>query len=73
MPTEQLLLKQNQSEWVREIRNLLVNGLKPELKQKMEEVTGQLIQELYMDWNLENETALFLAVTSQGTPLVPIE
>lgn len=65
LPTEQALLKHSQSKRILETRELLLNGLKPELKAALEEITGQFIEEFYTDWNLENETALLLAVTRQ--------
>lgn len=65
LPTEQALLNRSRSKRVLETRDLLLNGLKPELKANIEEITGQVLMEFYADWNLENETALFLAVTKQ--------
>lgn len=66
LPTERLLLDRNESERVLKTRDLMMTELKPELMTGLATLTELAIDEFYADWNLENETALFLAVASQG-------
>lgn len=64
LPTEKLLLDRNESKRVLKTRDLMMAGLKPELITGLANLTELAIEEFYADWNLENETALFLAVAN---------
>ncbi|WP_084245906.1 Na-translocating system protein MpsC family protein [Planomicrobium okeanokoites] len=62
---EKILLKQNEWKRVLETRNLLVQELKPIIRQQLKEIAGWTIDEFYVDWNLDLETGTFLAVSSE--------
>ncbi|WP_033541153.1 Na-translocating system protein MpsC family protein [Planococcus sp. CAU13] len=61
-PSEQLLLKRNETKRVAETRDILLGGVKPELLQGLAAITGSNVQELYADWNLEKGSGMFIAV-----------
>lgn len=62
IPSEQLLLKRSETKWVAKTRDILLNGVKPELLQGLAAITGSNIKELYADWNLEKESGMFIAI-----------
>lgn len=60
---EKILLKQNEWKRVLETRNLLVDELKPIIRQQLKDIGGWTIEKFYVDWNLNLETGTFLAIT----------
>ncbi|MCX7571888.1 Na-translocating system protein MpsC family protein [Tumebacillus sp. DT12] len=49
-PIERVLLEQGQEMVVRELRMKMMDKLLPELREFLEETTGQRVRELYYDW-----------------------
>lgn len=62
IPSERLLLKRNEIKRVAKTRDILLNGVKPELLQELAAITGIKAKELYADWNLEKGSGMFIAV-----------
>ncbi|MGI2327260.1 Na-translocating system protein MpsC family protein [Planococcus sp. YIM B11945] len=62
LPTEEILLKRNEMKRLLETRDLLMEGLKTDLKTDLGEITGHAILEIYADWNLKKETGMLIAV-----------
>jgi len=62
LPTEEFLLQHGKVKELMETRDLLLNGWKPEIRKALETTIGEPIEEIYMDWNLENRTGLLMAV-----------
>ncbi|RLQ84931.1 Na-translocating system protein MpsC family protein [Planomicrobium sp. Y74] len=62
IPSEQLLLKRNEVKRVAKTRDILLDGVKPELLQGLNAITGVNVKELYADWNLEKGSGMFIAV-----------
>ncbi|WP_052131512.1 Na-translocating system protein MpsC family protein [Planococcus sp. CAU13] len=65
MPSEKLLLQKDKSTYVMETRDLLMQSLKADFIQEFEKITNKKTVEFYADWNLENESGMFLAVSDQ--------
>lgn len=66
-PMERILLGQEESQRVLETRDLLINELSPEIKQKLWESAGLDVKDVYADWNLENETGIIIGITNDET------
>lgn len=49
IPSEQLLLKRNEINWVAKTRDILLDGVKPEVLQALTDITGSNVTELYAD------------------------
>lgn len=62
LPTEEILLKQKKTQRLMETRDLLMEGLKTDLKEELEKILKQRIVEIYADWNLDKETGMLIAV-----------
>lgn len=62
MPSERLLLKRDEAKRVAKTRDILLDGVKPELLQGLAAITGLDVKELYADWNLEKGSGMFIAV-----------
>lgn len=65
MPSEKLLLQRDKVLYVMETRDLLMQSLKADFIQEFERITNKKNVEFYADWNLENESGMFLAVSDQ--------
>lgn len=61
-PMEKVLLKQNETKRIMEIRDLLLNELRPGIVLELWKIAGIEIQHIYADWNLQNETGLVIGV-----------
>ena len=66
-PTEKILVRQKEYRRVLEIRELLMKDLKPEISLKLMKIGGFSINEIYIDWNLEEKTGLILAVSDHSS------
>lgn len=64
-PTEQILIKQQESRRVMEIRDLLMNDLKADIKLELWKIAEFDVQEVYADWDLDKKTGLIIAVLDQ--------
>lgn len=62
IPSERLLLKRNEVKRVAKTRDILLDGVKPELLEALTAITGFNATELYADWNLEKGSGMFIAV-----------
>lgn len=61
---EKILLKQNEWKRVLDTRNLLVDELKPIIRQQLKDIGEWTVEEFYVDWNLNMETGTFFAITN---------
>ncbi|MDN3448607.1 Na-translocating system protein MpsC family protein [Planococcus sp. APC 3906] len=66
-PAEKILLRQNEFRRVLEIRELLMKDLKPEIAMEVRKLCGFSTNEMYIDWNLEEQTGLILIVLDSGS------
>lgn len=64
-PMERLQIKQQEMKRVLETRNLMMAELKPEIIEGLREVAQLEVNELYADWNLEQETGLIVGVMEE--------
>lgn len=62
LPTEENLLKQNEMKRLLETRDVLMEGLKADMKVELGKVAKQNIVEIYADWHLEKKSAMLIAV-----------
>jgi uncharacterized protein YbcI len=67
LPTEKILAKRKEWKRIAETRDLLINGIKSEILQKLGDIIEAEAIELYVDWNLENKTGLFIALLNEET------
>lgn len=61
-PMEKILLKQNEMKRIMEIRDLLLNELRSDIILELWKIANLEIQEIYADWDLQNETGLIIGV-----------
>ncbi|HSJ39178.1 MAG TPA: Na-translocating system protein MpsC family protein [Planococcus sp. (in: firmicutes)] len=59
---EAILLKQQETRRVVEMRDLLMDELRLGIMLKLSKITGEQVTELYCDWNLENKSGVLIAV-----------
>lgn len=64
-PMERLQIKQQEMKRVLETRDLMMMDLKLEIMEGLREVAQLEVNELYADWNLEQETGLILGVMKE--------
>jgi uncharacterized protein YbcI len=72
-PTEKILLKQNEARRVLETRDILMNDLRAEIRMELLKIGKFLVNEIYADWNLEEQTGLILAVCEQNSENPPLD
>lgn len=65
---EQVLLEQGQDLTVKTTREYLMKSIDPEIKGQIKAITDLEIQHIYYDWNLANQSGVFVAV---GPDLAP--
>lgn len=61
-PTERILLKQQEHRRVLETRDLLMNQLAADIKLDLWKIGKLEVEEVYADWNLDDQTGMILAV-----------
>ena len=61
-PTEKILLKQQEHQRVLETRDLLMNQLAADIKLDLWKIGKFEIEDVYADWNLDDQTGMLLAV-----------
>ena len=61
-PTERILLKQQEHRRVLETRDLLMNQLAADIKLDLWKIGELEVEEVYADWNLDDQTGMILAV-----------
>ncbi|MED1205964.1 DUF2294 domain-containing protein [Heyndrickxia acidicola] len=61
---EQVLLDQGQDLTVKTTREHLMISLDPEMRGQIKAITDMEVQHIYYDWNLENRTGVFIAISS---------
>lgn len=66
-PLERVLLRQKEPKKVLEIRDLMMDELAREIRLDFWKVAQFDIKEVYADWNLDNQTGMFLLVLNQET------
>lgn len=62
LPGEMNLLKRKELKRVGQTRDLLFNGVKPEMFQELSGITGYGVKEIYADWNFEKKSGLLIVV-----------
>lgn len=65
--TEKILLKQEETKRVLEIRNLLMKDLRPEIKLQLYKIGYFPVSEIYADWNMEDQTGLIFILLKEKT------
>jgi uncharacterized protein YbcI len=61
-PMEKLLLKQGEWQRVLQTRDLVIQDMKAEIIQELQEKAGLCILKLFADWNLQEESGIFSGV-----------
>lgn len=61
-PFEVILQEQDQDQTIDLVRNKLFSYLLPEIKQYIEVITGNSIEEFYYDWSLHNKSVIFVGI-----------
>lgn len=61
-PTERILLKQQEHRRVLETRDLLMNQLAADIKLDLWKIGKLEVEEVYADWNLDDQTGMILAI-----------
>lgn len=72
-PTEKILIKQQEHRRVLETRDLLMNQLIRKIKLELWKIGEIDIEDVYADWNLDDQTGMILAVLSDKTPAEDFE
>lgn len=67
-PPEKILLKQQEHRRVLETRDLLMNQLVVDIKLDLWEISKLDIEDVYADWNLDDQTGMILAVMTDKSP-----
>ncbi|TDL31285.1 DUF2294 family protein [Jeotgalibacillus sp. S-D1] len=65
LPTEKVLINRNELNRVLETRDFLIQTLKPEIMSGLKEISGDDFMGFYADWNVTQETGIFIAVGAQ--------
>ncbi|WP_347551865.1 Na-translocating system protein MpsC family protein [Pseudalkalibacillus hwajinpoensis] len=63
-PMERVLVDQKESMRVEETRDLLMQGLLPEIKASLRVMANLEIESFYHDWSLQNRSGIIIGVTS---------
>lgn len=72
-PTEKILLKQQEHRRVLETRDLLMNQLAADIKLDLWKIGKLEIEDVYADWNLDDQTGMILAVMADKSSAADIE
>lgn len=72
-PTEKILLKQQEHRRVLETRDLLMNQLAADIKLDLWKIGKLEIENVYADWNLEDQTGMILAIMVEKSPAKDIK
>lgn len=62
LPGERILLKKQEEFRVLKTRELILDGMKEEMRSKLEEYTGFKLDHLYADWNLAKASGILVGV-----------
>lgn len=60
--SESILMKQNETQRIVEMRDLLMDELQLEIMLNLSKIIGEQVTELYSDWNLEQKSGVLIAV-----------
>lgn len=72
-PTEKILLKQQEHRRVLETRDLLMNQLATDIKLDLWKIGKLEVEDVYADWNLDDQTGMILAVMVDKSPAEKFE
>lgn len=67
-PTEKILLKQNEKNHVFKIRDLIMDDLIGSIKLGIWKSVELDVNEVYADWNFENETGMIITILNEKEP-----
>ncbi|MCP2035427.1 uncharacterized protein YbcI [Planomicrobium sp. HSC-17F08] len=65
-PMERVLVNQKEQQRILETRDLMMNGLKPDIILELSKHLNSDVNELYADWNLEKETGMIIGVLNKA-------
>ncbi|SET38730.1 Uncharacterized protein YbcI [Oceanobacillus limi] len=68
-PMEKVLMSEKQESFVQSSRDILMKSLIPEIKAYMKLLTACEIEEFYYDWNLQNQSGMFVAICPESAKL----
>ncbi|PPA70861.1 DUF2294 domain-containing protein [Jeotgalibacillus proteolyticus] len=68
--TEKILINQNESRKVLEIRDLLMVDLRQSIKMELYKLVDLPVKKLYADWNLDKNTGMLIGVLENDTEIV---
>lgn len=72
LPGEKVLIKRKETKRVGQTRDLLLNGVKPNLNHELAKITGYDVKEIYADWNFEKESGLLIVVLDTEVDLLSL-
>ncbi|WP_256204182.1 DUF2294 domain-containing protein [Planococcus faecalis] len=72
-PPEKILLNQQEHRRVLETRDLLMNQLAVDIKVDLWQIGALDIEDVYADWNLDDQTGMILAVMTDKSPAADFE
>ncbi|MGI2327997.1 DUF2294 domain-containing protein [Planococcus sp. YIM B11945] len=72
-PAEKILLKQNQSQLVSKIRDLLMVEFVSEIKIGIWKLAELDVKEIYADWNFDKESGVLIATLDDKANISPVE
>ncbi|MBT2569959.1 Na-translocating system protein MpsC family protein [Planococcus sp. ISL-110] len=72
-PTEKILLRQQEYRRVLETRDLLMNQLASDIKLDLWKIGKLEVENVYADWNLDDQTGMILAVMADKSPAEEFE
>lgn len=67
-PAERVLMDQDQTDIIVQMRDTLIQRLYPELKGYIQLTTGVQVQEMYYDWNLHNRSGMITFIGEEPFP-----
>jgi uncharacterized protein YbcI len=62
-PMESVLMDRDEEKTVQQTRDILMQGLIPDIKAYVKVVTGMEIKEFYYDWGLHNKSGIFIGIS----------
>ncbi|MFD2045237.1 Na-translocating system protein MpsC family protein [Ornithinibacillus salinisoli] len=63
-PMEKVLISDNHESFIQTSRDILMKNLIPEINAYMTVLTGLTMEEFYYDWNLHNQSGMFVAISN---------
>ncbi|TWT09258.1 Na-translocating system protein MpsC family protein [Planomicrobium sp. CPCC 101079] len=64
-PTEETFFRRKELEQIMRTRDLIMEGWKGDIRKKLTAIVGAAVEEVYVDWNLENRTGMLIAIMEE--------